>query len=401
MGLAWKAGTTSLNQLLQSRIERLFSRLWLHLGTAVGLLGVILSLVYFVARQIANPIRSLAKVAEHVSLSGDYSVRAAHDSSDEIGQLVVAFNRMLGELDRDRAIREELTASARAEQAQRALVEAFPAPLFVTSIPDHRVLHANEPAAHWLSGIATDPWSSKRDPAVRAQLFQRLNDVGAVDGFEVLWQSKGSVPGPQRDAWALLSARRLTFHGQHAMLTTITPIAQIKLLEQRLQLWAKIFESSSESIVVLDVERRVLTTNHAFCRSTGWDVEEVAGKTPDFLYSDHHDHAFYETLWQSVIIRSYWHGEVWLRRKNGDVFPNWIVANAICGHAGRITNRVAAAVDISEHKARDERIHHLAHHDVLTDLPNRALRLERLRMAIARAAHWPLCGRGVHRSGSL
>ena len=105
MGLTGKAGTTSLNQLLQSRIEHLFSRLWLHLGTAVGLLGVILSLVYFVARQIANPIRSLAKVAEHVSLSGDYSVRAAHDSSDEIGQLVVAFNRMLGELDRDRAIR--------------------------------------------------------------------------------------------------------------------------------------------------------------------------------------------------------------------------------------------------------------------------------------------------------
>ena len=98
---------------------------------------------------------------------------------------------------------------------------------------------SNVAAAHWLSEIATDPWSTKLDPAVRAQLFQRLNDVGAVDGFEVLWQSKGSVPGPQRDAWALLSARRLTFHGQHAMLTTITPIAQIKLLEQRLQLVGK------------------------------------------------------------------------------------------------------------------------------------------------------------------
>ncbi len=376
---AWREAATQLDGLVDARIDRLFSRMWLHLGTAAALLGVILSLVYFVASNIARPLRHLADVATEVSRTGDYSKRALHENTDEIGQLVTAFNRMLGELDRSRAQREELVATARAQEAQRELLESFPTPMIVTSIPEHRVLHANQPAQPWLGGVDTNPWRSALDAPARARWFQRLSDVGDVDGFEVRWKTG------ERVQWALLSGRRLSFQGQDALLTAFTPIDHLKRLESRLQLWAKVFEASSESIVILDVDRRILTANQAFTRTTGYDLSEVSGQTPDFLYSPQHDSAIYATLWQAAVIRGSWQGEVWLQRKSGDAFPNWLVANAVRSPDGRITHLVVACVDISEHKANEARIHHLAHHDVLTDLPNRALCIERLRLAVEQA----------------
>ena len=396
LGQAWRATSEALDDLLHARIRHEMQRMALHLGTAAGLLMVLLGMVYFIARQISQPIERLAEVAGQVSRSGDYTVRASHDSRDEIGQLVTAFNSMLGELDRDRAMREELAATSRVAEAQRALVEGFPIPLIVTSIPDHRVLHANAQAQPWLDGVEADPWATWLEPAARARYFQRLADLGEVDGFEVRWQRRaaadadavGAGTGLGKGAaarWALLSARQMNFQGEPAMLTAFTPINQIKRLEQRLQLWAKVFEASSESILILDVDRHVLTANQAFSRATGWDVAEVIGQSPDFLYSDRHLPRFYEALWQAAVIRGSWQGELWLKRKNGEAYPTWLVANVVRNPDGRITHLVAAAVDISEHKANEARIHHLAHHDVLTDLPNRSLCMERLRMAVDQA----------------
>jgi diguanylate cyclase (GGDEF)-like protein/PAS domain S-box-containing protein len=383
---AWRTATRSMNDLLEARVRLQMQRMALHLGTAALLLLAILGTVYFIARQISQPLKRLAGVAGQVSRSGDYAVRAAHDSRDEIGQLVGAFNGMLAQLDHDRVVREELTAASRAAEAQRALVESFPIPLIVTSIPDHRVLHANRPAQPWLGDVRADPWAAWLESGARAQFFQRLSDLGAVDGFEVRWQRRDPVAGVVAPRWALLSARRLSFEGQTALLTAFTPIDQIKRLEQRLQLWAKVFEASSEGILILDGERRVLTANEAFRRATGWDLSEVVGLAPDFLYSERHDARYYEALWQAVVIRGSWQGELWLRRKNGEIYPTWLVANVVRGADGRISHLLAATVDISEHKANEARIHHLAHHDVLTDLPNRALCMERLRMAVSRAA---------------
>jgi diguanylate cyclase (GGDEF)-like protein/PAS domain S-box-containing protein len=383
---AWRASGEALDDLLRARIRHEMQRMALHLGTGVGLLMVLLGMVYFIARQISQPIERLAEVAGQVSRSGDYTVRAAHDSRDEIGQLVTAFNGMLGELDRDRAMREELAATSRVAEAQRALVEGFPIPLIVTSIPDHRVLHANAQARPWLDGVTVDPWAHWLEPAARARYFQRLADLGEVDSFEVRWQRRPVADGEgQAPRWALLSGRQMNFQGQAALLTAFTPINQIKRLEQRLQLWAKVFEASSESILILDMNRQVLTANQAFSRATGWDVGEVVGQSPEFLYSDRHDARFYEAMWQAAVIRGSWQGELWLKRKNGEAYPTWLVANVVRNPDGRITNLLAAAVDISEHKANEARIHHLAHHDVLTDLPNRSLCMERLRMAVDQA----------------
>ena len=111
---AWSVGIVDLERLLNQRADSLFARMWLHLGTALVLLGCILSLVTLVARQIAKPLQQLARVADEVRKSGDHTLRAQWNSRDEIGRLVTAFNEMLSQLDRDRLLQQELAASARA-----------------------------------------------------------------------------------------------------------------------------------------------------------------------------------------------------------------------------------------------------------------------------------------------
>ncbi|MDB5849455.1 MAG: sensor diguanylate cyclase, partial [Rhodoferax sp.] len=226
---AWELTATDLDRLLRERVDLLFTRMWLHLGTALLLLSCILSLVYAVARQISRPLKNLAGVADTVRQTGDHTRRMVWHSRDEIGQLVTAFNDMLAQLDQQRLVQQEAAARERAAQAQQALVEAIPIALVMTSVPDHEVLHANAPAQEWLAGRSLDPWATGLEPAVRSRFFQHLSDRGAVDEFEVRWLG-GAEP-----SWAVLSARRLQFQGRDAVLTAFTPINVLKVMERRLE----------------------------------------------------------------------------------------------------------------------------------------------------------------------
>lgn len=196
--------------------------------------------MFFVARQITLPLRRLSAVTDRVRRTGDHSLRAEWDSQDEIGRLVLGFNDMLAQLDRERASQQELAASARAALAQQQLVEAIPIPLMVTAVPGHQVLHANGPAQRWLGETRGDPWRSGLEAPVRARFFQQLADRDAVDEFEVRWH------GPTEASWAVLSARWLDYQGQPAVLTAFAPVNHLKLMERRLELWTKVFEASSE-----------------------------------------------------------------------------------------------------------------------------------------------------------
>ncbi|MBS0321047.1 MAG: EAL domain-containing protein [Proteobacteria bacterium] len=379
LGGAWQATNAEMETLLDARIHGFFVRMWLHLGTALALLGLLLTAVFFVARQIARPLKHLADVADTVSRTGDYALRARWTSQDEIGRLVRAFNSMLDQLDRNRIVQQEMAANARAAAAQQELVDAIPIPLVVTSIPHHEVLHANEPAQPWLEGATTDPWSRGLDSSVRLRLFQQLADHGAVDEFEVKW--RGAIDTP----WAVLSARRLQYLGRDAVLTAFAPINHLKSLEQRLELWAKVFEASSESIMIMDGTHHLLSVNRAFSRSTGFEFRDVVGTKPSFLQMERDGAADIEPLWSTVDARGAWQGEVWVRRQDGGRFPAWLALTAVLDAQGTISHYIGISIDITDRKASEERIRYLAHHDVLTDLPNRSLCVERLRAAMRQA----------------
>ncbi|MFN9472763.1 EAL domain-containing protein [Acidovorax sp.] len=378
---AWGSGITDLDRLLHQRVGSLYSRMWLHLGTALVLLGCILSLVTLVARQIAKPLQQLARVADEVRKSGDHTLRAHWNSSDEIGRLVTAFNGMLAQLDRERLLQQELAASARAAEAQRELVEAFPIPLMVTSIPEHEVLHSNTPAGQWLNGRTVDPWVAGLEPGVRGRFFQRLADQGSVDEFEVRWKG-----GPE-PSWAVLSARRLVFQGRDAVLTAFTPINVLKVMEQRLELWAKVFEASSEGIIIMNADQQIISVNKAFCRSTHYDFYEVIGEDLGFLQEDAAgQEPLAAQITRAMQDKESWQGEVRFRRRSGETYPAWLMVSAVReGKAGAVVNHIGIAIDITDRKQNEERIQFLAHHDVLTELPNRSLCVQRLQLALAHA----------------
>ena len=376
---AWRETEGELQRLIQLRVDGFFTRMWLHLGTAVLLLAMILGLVFFVARQIALPIRRLARVAQEVRETGDHSLRAIWDSEDETGRLVGAFNTMLQQLDFQRVEQQDLVARASAADAQRQLVDAIPIPLMVTSIPHHQVLHANQAAHAWQGSLELDPWVGGMSPQARSRFFQRLSDLGAVDEFEVCW-SGGGTP-----TWALISARLIDYQGQRAVLSTFTPINKTKLMESRLELWAKVFEASAESLIVMDADMRIITVNQAFRRHSLYDMVELIGKRPAFLLSPHNSHEQLDSLRQTLARRGYWQGEIWIQRKSLEAYPAWLVMNAVRDLDGVTTHFIASSLDISERKASERQIEHMAHHDALTGLANRHVSKLRLAAAIAQA----------------
>jgi diguanylate cyclase (GGDEF)-like protein/PAS domain S-box-containing protein len=312
-----------------------------------------------------------------VRRTGDHSLRAQWHSQDEIGQLVTGFNEMLEQLDHERDVRQELAATARASEAQYALVEATPVPMMVTAIPGHEVLHANKPALYWLNGCELDPWASGLDSGVRARFFQQLSDREAVDEFEVRWTATSSP------TWAMLSARRMNFQGRDAVLTSFTPINQIKLMEQRLELWAKVFEASTEAILILDDECRLLTGNASFYRATGYRADNVVGLSPNFVIVGALGDGTFASLVKFVgQSSSTWHGEAEIRRRNGGDYPAWLMISAVRDKRGNVSHFICTLIDITDRKKSEARIQFLAEHDVLTELPNRALFAKRLGQAL-------------------
>lgn len=156
-------------------------------------------------------------------------------------------------------------------------------------------------------------------------------------------------------------------------------------LEAQLRLAASVFEPAYDGIIITDAHARILDVNAAFERLTGYSREEVIGKTPRFLRSGQQDEAFYEAIWDSIKIRDYWKGEIWNRHKSGKICPENEVIIAVRNSNGEITHYLSVFSDISETKATEDRLRYIAHHDTLTDLPNRMLLADRIAIALAQA----------------
>ena len=123
-----------------------------------------------------------------------------------------------------------------------------------------------------------------------------------------------------------------------------------------------------------------------FTRVTGYSVADVTGHSPRLLKSGRHDAAFYAEMWALIATRGSWQGEIWNRRKNGEVYPEWLTITAVKNDTGKITHYVGTLADITQRKAAEDEIRHLAFYDPLTRLPNRRLLLDRLQQTLASSA---------------
>ncbi|MDP1870507.1 MAG: EAL domain-containing protein [Gallionella sp.] len=140
---------------------------------------------------------------------------------------------------------------------------------------------------------------------------------------------------------------------------------------------------SQEGMFVTDAEGVIQRVNNAFTQLTGYSASEVVGQTPRLLSSGQHDAVFYTLMWQSINETGKWAGEIWNRRKNGEIYPEYLAITAVKDEAGIVNNYVATFNDISDSKAATNEIQVLAFYDALTGLPNRRLLLDRLLQALA------------------
>ncbi len=157
-------------------------------------------------------------------------------------------------------------------------------------------------------------------------------------------------------------------------------ITERKLAENELRIAAAV--ESQESTMITDADCVILRVNQAFTDTTGYTSEEAVGQTPRLLKSGRHDADFYRAMWQSIQNTGTWRGEIWNRRKNGKIYPKLLTVSAVAASDGVVTHYVGSHIDISDRKAAEETIRHLAYHDQLTGLPNRRLLLDRLEHAL-------------------
>jgi len=161
--------------------------------------------------------------------------------------------------------------------------------------------------------------------------------------------------------------------------------AKLQQLNQQLSQAARVFDHSIEGIIITDSEQRILRVNRAFTNITGYSEAESVGQTPRILNSGRQDTAFYSSMWASINRHGQWQGEIWNRRKNGEIYPEWLTVSVVHGAAGEVSHYIGIFADITERKHAEEHILHLAHHDALTNLPNRLLFFDRLEQSIHQA----------------
>lgn len=146
---------------------------------------------------------------------------------------------------------------------------------------------------------------------------------------------------------------------------------------------AHVLANMREAVLIADVDNNILSVNRAFTEITGYSADEVLGQNPRILASGRHDRTFYQILWQHLAVDSCWRGEIWDKRKNGEIYPKWLEIRAIRNPDGLLTHYVAIFSDIGDYKRAEEKLHFLAYYDPLTRLPNRVLLRDRFEQVAA------------------
>lgn len=174
-------------------------------------------------------------------------------------------------------------------------------------------------------------------------------------------------------------------NSEYYKIITITDITERKEREERLKLVAKVFENTQESIIITDANQKIVDVNNAATKITGFTKEELISQSTNMLSSKWHDKKFYEEMFDALKDRGYWRGEIRDRKKNGELYEALLSIIAVYNEKSELVNYIAIQNEITEQKEQEERIKHLAYYDMLTDLPNRTLFLDRVSTAIERA----------------
>ncbi|MDP3688753.1 MAG: PAS domain S-box protein, partial [Sulfurimicrobium sp.] len=203
---------------------------------------------------------------------------------------------------------------------------------------------------------------------------------GRVVNWETTWRHRN---GELR--WISISAETVDMNGEQCILAFVMDITERKRAEEKLQLAASVFTHAREGITITDATGAILEINATFTDITGYSREEVLGRNPRLLKSGRHEAEFYAAMWRELVAKGHWYGEIWNRRKNGQIYAEMLTISAVRDAAGNTQNYVALFTDITALKEHQRQLEHIAHYDALTGLPNRVLLADRLQLAMAQS----------------
>ncbi|KIL98431.1 diguanylate cyclase/phosphodiesterase (GGDEF & EAL domains) with PAS/PAC sensor(s) [Paramagnetospirillum magnetotacticum MS-1] len=209
--------------------------------------------------------------------------------------------------------------------------------------------------------------------------------AGRIDSYEL---TKRYIRRDGAAVWVRLTITAMREGSDNELRFTVAVVEDVtekKRLEDHMRLAATVFESTGEGLFVTDEKRRIIHVNPAFTELTGYPADEVIGRTPKFLASGRHKPEFYDQVFKTLAETGKWQGEIWNRRKTGEMFAEWLNISVVRDERGDLTNYVAVFSDITSRKQDEERLNYQANHDPLTRLPNRTLFQERLSRALTRA----------------
>jgi diguanylate cyclase (GGDEF)-like protein/PAS domain S-box-containing protein len=229
--------------------------------------------------------------------------------------------------------------------------------------------------------------ATKANPELAGLLAKALASIPQAekDAIQNRWMSLKYEPGVKTETALLYSAAALLLL---AFIVTWNmrlrrEISKRKKVEEEQRMAASVFESTQEGILITDAKGNIIDMNPAFNNITGYARDEVLGKKPSLLKSGLHDASFYDNMWRTIDRQGYWRGEVWNRKKGGEVFAEWLTISAVANRQGKITHYIGTSSDITQLKEQERKLEFMAHYDPLTGVPNRILLADHMHLAFA------------------
>ncbi|WP_415892397.1 EAL domain-containing protein [Neptuniibacter sp. PT8_73] len=274
------------------------------------------------------------------------------------------------------------------EQRFRVLFEQSPVPMAYVGF-DGKLISLNKAFTTTLGYSAKhlpdlDTWFSLAHPDLQYRKEARERWYGAIERARItdhkipLSEYKITCLGGKQK---LINASGITT--ECGFLAILEDVTERKNQEDRLRQAAAVFGSTTEGVMITSAAGVIQRVNEAFCRLTGYDSEEVIGQPAKILQSGRHDEQFYAVMWESLREKGSWQGEIWNRRKDGAVYPELLSISQVTDGQQKVTHYVGVFSDISKLKESEQKLNYLAHHDMLTNLPNRLMLQSRLEQSLA------------------